>query len=230
MGPAFFLSLYEIGWGQSKSTWTVVLSPDDSRIKAYPSFQFRLHLIRTMAELDAFHGRAMQDFRTLLRDDGLRGFPERLLAIPTSHASDVFLVRPSSDPDSDPIRKVLTQHLSGLKTGLEAFAVECRSLLVRWCGDSIQPASTREIAELMRRLECDILPNIVPDGTLLGQPASFPGILSASAFYRLNLLWSGGSGKAAALSRRLKLAERLTAKALEVSFVQKAFLNQKPGK
>ncbi len=48
--------------------------------------------------------------------------------------------------------------------------------------------SPEEVFQLLRRLEMDILPNIIPDNTLLGIPASFSAILNASAIYRIHVL------------------------------------------
>jgi hypothetical protein len=79
-----------------------------------------------------------------------------------------------------------------------------------------------DVAKLIDRLDNHIIPNIVPDVSrpLLGKPASFASVLTASALLRIQVLASTAQGSPEDRFKRLRTLERLTAKALEVSFIQ----------
>ena len=93
---------------------------------------------------------------------------------------------------------------------------------MRWYPNYIASIVVEDIAALLSRLEHDILPNIIPDGTLLGKAADFAAILNASALFRIQLLASDIGDYKVLLEQTGKI-ERLTAKAFEVSFVQNKY-------
>ena len=64
-GPAFLLSLYEMGWGGTKSTWSIRLSVREQEIRAYPSDNFRLNCLKQSIGLDAFEKNAVEAFAFL---------------------------------------------------------------------------------------------------------------------------------------------------------------------
>jgi hypothetical protein len=218
MGPAFFLSLYELSWGQDKDVHSVVLSPDDRRITAYPSFNFRLYCIRSAADIEEFCRSAKQDFGELPED--LRGLATSLDTIPSQHSSDRMQVWPSSDPDSQALEQALSARHAQVESSLERFVQECQVMISGWYSLPSPAVRTRDVGQLVLRLTAYILPNIVPDGSLLGTPATFTAIITASALVRLRLLARANADGQEAFYEELGIIERLTAKALEVSFIQ----------
>ncbi|NQT39520.1 MAG: hypothetical protein HQ581_18635 [Planctomycetes bacterium] len=223
MGPAFFLSLFEFSWGQARDVWTIGLSPEFHFIRAYPSFGFRLHCISQWARIAEFRSEASSEAARLITTK-VAELAVGVGTIPVNHSSDVLRVWPASDDDAEPIRRVLNPRLNVLKTALGEYLDECDRLLRNWY--PIIPFSgvgVHEVAELLLRLENDLPPNIVPDNTLLGKPATFGGILNASALFRLELLTGGGSEDVGDRLRQTGIVERLTAKAFESTFIQREF-------
>jgi len=117
MGPAFFLSFYELSWGQDNSIWNVTLSPDNNQISAYPSFHFRLDCLFNFGDINNFCTNAKKDFvaeKCLLADV----LPDYLRTIPKDHTSDKIIISPRADQYGSIIENVLTSHLNDIK---EAF-------------------------------------------------------------------------------------------------------------
>jgi hypothetical protein len=224
MGPAFLLSLYEMSWGQEKDAWTVSLSPNADEIIAYPSFSFRLHCINRAADTDGFCDDAKREF-SKLEDTLLVSLAECLKTIPLDHIGDKINVLPSTDGDAQKIGDVLNSHLDAIKTGLEAFLVDSEILVRQWCNMPEPSVSAQDVADLLLRLHHKILPNVTPDGTRLGRRATFAAILNASALFRLHLLVNEIDADPKELFRETGIVERLTAKAFEVSFIQREFEN-----
>jgi hypothetical protein len=222
MGPAFLLSLFEMSWGQDdKFAWIVKLSSDENLTSAYPSFPFRLGLIKRWLDVGSFCSEAEREFAEL--NMASRKSAGVLNDLPVDDQTDTVHVRPNSDENANAVRKALTMHLADLKRALTEFAAECDTLVKRWWPDDAPMADAATVAKLLRRLEHHILPNIVPqDDSLLGTRAPFPAILIASALHRLQLLTRGDVDidKATEMSRQIGIVERLTAKALEVTYVQ----------
>lgn len=220
MGPAFLLSLYEIAWGETKAVCKVRLTPDEHSIRAYPSFHFRLHCIYRSGRITDFRNSARSEFAQL--PALLHSLATCLGTVPIAHHDDTVKVLPASDDDASAIQTVLERHLPRIKQAMEQFLTTAATELSNWYRDAFPSIVPKEIAELLERLENNILPNIIPtDGSpLLGKPASFMAILNACALYRLHLLTTYGADKSSELSRRMGIVERLTAKALEVSFIQ----------
>jgi hypothetical protein len=138
----------------------------------------------------------------------------------SEHSFDTVRIGSYSDNDATSIRQLLETNLSEIKNALESFAAECEILVKTWLPYDAVAFESAIVAELLHRLEHDILPNIVPDSSLLGKRAPFPAILIASALYRLQLLVRGNLNSPQDISRQIDLVERLTAKALEVTYVQ----------
>lgn len=231
MGPAFYLSLYEIAWGQdSKTTLSVGLSPNDNEIKAYPSMHFRLACIKHASAIDGFCKDAAKSFKSH-KVDHLSGLLELLSTVPTDHAADDVRVRPDTDPDKNEIEKVLTNYLDRIKHCMDEFLKNCRTHLRDWYPSFSHPrVDASDIAALLHRLDNRLLPNVIPDDTLLGKRASFAAILNASALFRLRMLVQGKIDDQIELERQINLVERLTSKSFEVSFIHNQFLNWKEGK
>jgi len=224
MGPSFLVSLYEISWAQNKDTWTISLSPYDQAIRAYPSFHFRLSCIRKWSEVDSFCADAQQASKRL-GIARLIEIAEYLQGIPIRHDSDSLNVGPDSDGDSNIVKEVVTKYRTRLKQGLDAFLSECATEMKNWYRLPLPCVSAYPVAELLQRLEHRILPNVIPDETLLGKPATFAAILNACALYRLHLLADVKVESSAGLARDTAIIERLTAKAFEVSFIQTKYNN-----
>jgi len=95
---------------------------------------------------------------------------------------------------------------------------------VSWYSDIvISQLETVEIAKLLLRLQHDIPPNIIPDASLLGKPASFQSVLNASALYRMHLLVNMEEKNADELAHCMGKVERLTAKSFEVTYIQQKY-------
>ncbi len=222
MGPAFFLSAYEMSWGQDRNVCRIQLSPRGHLIKAYPSFHFRLQCIRRAAQIDEFSADAKREF-AVLTSPRLAGLADCLSTIPTTHASDRLKVSPVSDADAISIEQALLPHLNEIKKALDGYAVDCESLMKEWFRVTDPCVTAHDVAELLLRLDHDILPNIVPDGTLLGTPATFNAVLTASALFQMGLLVRSSCDQQGELSRQVGIVQRLMSKALEVSFVQRKY-------
>lgn len=225
MGPAFYLSFYEMSWGQKRDIFNISLSPSKSEIQAYPSFHFRLHIIKKHAGVSSFCVDARKDFSALETQE-LRTVADTLETVPFVHASDSVQVSPDIDSDASALRSVIAQDLEDIKQVLENTVDGWASLMEQWYPKMQSDVATADVAALLSRLENNILPNVIPDNTLLGRPVDFKSILNAAALYRMHLLGAGGQDFEE-LSRKTSIVERLTAKALEVSFIQKRFLKWK---
>jgi len=219
-GPAFLLSLDEIAWGQDRDTWIVKLVPNDQQIRAYPSFNFRLSSIKQVIDIVEFIRDTKREFKSL-DTDKLKATPDYLSAVEIDDSRDTVSA-PVIDQDRDVIKEILSRHLDAVKDAIKSFIDGCQSFIDTKYGAQPQ-LDIRDIAALVHRLENDILPNIVPDNTLLGRPAAFPEILNAAAIFRLHLLMHAGPGSEAVLAEDVSKVERLTEKALEVSYVQRRY-------
>jgi hypothetical protein len=224
MGPAFYLSLFEISWGQDKNTFSVLLTPKATDIVGYPSFAFRLHCIRKWAHVEEFIKSAQADFQDLTDSQHL--YIECLSTIPDGHDQDRVRVDPPSDQDTKVLSEVLNSHLSMIKDSLNKYQENCQPMIEQWLPPGKDTLSCADVSALLKRLEFNVLPNIVPDSIhdpLLGRPASFSAILNTSALRRMRLLSKNDCGDFSEMSHKSSIVERLTAKALEVSYVQREF-------
>ncbi|MBI5386335.1 MAG: hypothetical protein HZA90_16820 [Verrucomicrobia bacterium] len=227
-GPAFLLSLHEMGWGADQNSWSIALSPKDSNTHAYPSFAFRLSCVQGTVRLDAFDRDLRHKFDAMPNEkDLLKTIPQHLTGIPVAHQADHISARPVGDGDAKALQQAAEKALPDLKQGLRRFVDRCnKEVLTQFQNHpEFSAVSGEQVFELIRRLDADILPNIIPDGTLLGIPASFGTILNASALFRMHVLSArdGGSVGSKEIHRRVQKVEQLTAKALEVSYVQREF-------
>lgn len=226
-GPAFLLSLQEMGWGTNQDIWSARLVPKDEAIVAYPSFKFRLDAAKKTADIAVFGKNVRRVFQDLFADP-LEDLSAYLSGIESDHSKDRVrvLASPDSDIDRQGIEAALTANLAELKAGLDRFLNRCKA---DFCpafqnAEAFVPVSDEEVSALLQRLAHDVLPNIVPDGTLLGVPATFATILNACALYRANLLLKRDVAKGPTdVHRELQKLERLTAKAFEVSYIQKQY-------
>ncbi|MCP4704838.1 MAG: hypothetical protein GY865_09535 [candidate division Zixibacteria bacterium] len=219
MGPAYFLSSFEMSWGYTGSTFRILLAPEAINIRAYPSDLFRLNCTKTWTKVEDFCKSADIDFNKLKCSE-LKQLSKCLSTIPTTNDSDCASVRPKSDIDAAIIRDAIELQITQIKSSFNNFLADAAAQLRSWYPSSIVSLSTNDIGELLLRLQHNILPNIIPDGTLRGKPANLASILNASALLRLQLLATGDSKDQESLARRIGRIERLTAKALEVSFIQ----------
>jgi len=265
-GPAFLLSLYEMGWGTDQNSWSTKLSPKDSNIRAYPSFAFRLgcvkkHMplvkftdeLRTKLEslpdtvgdefqvkLESLSGKIPEELQkklTSLRDTrkALNKVGEHVTGIPDDPTTDHTSVRPIGDGDANAIQQALEKKLPELRQSMERFVRRCSMETLSSLQNQPEFAAVSgiQVFELIRRLDADILPNIIPDHTdpLLGIPATFATILNASALFRMHVLSTrDGNLGTEEINRLIQKVERLTAKAFEVSYVQNEFNAWKPQK
>lgn len=224
-GPAFFLSLHEMSWGSDEKRWTGRLLPIEAHIRAYPSFRFRLHCLKERVSLGNYEAEAEKAFKTL-NTDALKKMSAYASGLSSDHSEDRVTLFPESDADRSAIVGALAKYLNELKQALQAFLATCENdvLLPLRSKPEFAPLAADQVAALLHRLEHDILPNIVPDGSLLGIPAPFAAILNASALYRIFVLARAAENlKSSEAFSNLQKVERLTAKALEVSYIQQDF-------
>jgi hypothetical protein len=225
-GPAFLLSLHEMFWGVDQGVWSACLTPTASNISAYPSFRFRLHCLRKLGRASDFEPEAKKAFKGLAKS--LPEMSSYFSTITADHTADRVEVSAFSDPENDrsAIEASIKKHLNDLKAALERFITRTWSEFITHDMKEKQfpGVSAEEVYELLHRLENNLLPNIVPNDTLLGIPASFAAILNASAIYRIFVLSTSDLSLGPDnIYREIQKVERLTAKALEVSYIQKQF-------
>ena len=227
LGPAFLLSLNEMTWGMVQDVWRARLTPTDANIRAYPSFRFRLHCLQKLDRISSFETESIKVCK-LLSKKKLAEMATYISKISTEHSSDNVNISAISDPDNDKgaIELAIKKHLLELKTALEKYVTRCWNefLTIDMKDKQFPPTSAEDVYQLLHRLENNILPNIIPNKTLLGVPASFSAILNASAIYRIYVLsicdeiLDNG-----VFFPDIQKVERLTAKALEVSYIQRKF-------
>lgn len=220
-GPAFLLSLHEV------TTWGLSEAIQGMWSGTHPSPRFRMWCLSELIGASSFRVEIAKLFENL---DGekLREMAGYFATIPTDHSGDRVSFSTFHAPMDDRlvVESAIGNHLSDLKLALGVFLKRCWGEFVPLVENAknFPPVSAEDVYKLLSRLEKDILPNMVPDGTLLSKPASFAAILNAAAIYRLHILRA--SEKAAStrdVYREVQKIERLTAKALEVSFVQRDF-------
>jgi hypothetical protein len=221
MGPAFFLSLYEISWGQERNVTQLSLFPEERFIRAYPSTAFRLDCVRRLARVDDFLRDATTEFAKF-RNNALKSATDVIATVPSDHSSDKVMAFPRAEGDSEALQWAFALHLTELKQALQAFGADGDRAIRSWYVTDTK-CDAREVAALVERLDAKLLPNIIPDKSTMGVCAPFIAILNAAAIYRLHLLSQGNVLKAEELSHRSRLVERLTEKALEVSFIQRRY-------
>jgi hypothetical protein len=198
--------------------------------EAHSSTPFRLSLAKYWIKLDDFIKAAEKDFSDLKTED-IQKLPESLNSIPLDHSSDTIRISPKSDEDASIFKQMLEEFIPDVKKILENFVMRSRALMgEHYSFTNEYELKSIETKQLLKRLENNILPNIIPDESLLGKPASFSTILNASAFYRLYLLTTEDNEIKQELSNELEKLERLTAKSFEVSFIQAGFDDWKEGK
>jgi hypothetical protein len=226
VGPAFLLSLHEMSWGANQVTWSVILHPEHGKIVSYPSFQFRVDCLKNWLNVTELARESDKAFQSHIKDVVLKGLAKYFAEIPSDHTNDTLRVVPDHDPDSDLFQKSIESNLPALKAALVKFLIRCDKeiLASRLIGGEFNSPPADAVAKLLHRLESDVLPNIIPDGTLLGSPVGLNSILNASALFRIHLLQKhGGTQETESVYRDVQKIERLTAKALEVSYIQKEF-------
>lgn len=224
-GPAFLFSLQEMGWGSNDSRWGGNLL-SESNITAYPSFRFRIHCVKSRAGITEYEAAAEKSFKRLETPE-LKQLWSYCNTLVSDHSDDLLALIPESDADSAVISKALSTSFEKLKKALEKFVSRCDTEFFAplKANTEFDPVQADEVAALLQRLENDVLPNIIPDGSLVGTPARFSATLNASALFRIKVLKYSTLGLDANRAfRNLEKVERLTAKALEVSYIQKEFL------
>lgn len=231
MGPAFFLSSYEMYWGNDVNIWDIKLFPND--LSAYPSPNFRLSCLKKSIEIDAFCVELNKNLKIresvpLGIDDLLKEIDVCMSRIPVDHDSDsiyissYILSEPKISEHEKIIKDILKSQLVELKNSFQRFLDRSQAFLKDRYPDSFPDFKACDIVQLLIRFEQKILPNIIPKkNSLLGLPAPFSAILNASALYRFKVLIDKSKDKN--LKDLTSLVERLTTKAFEVSFMQEKY-------
>ena len=226
-GPSFFLSLYEMTWGNPRNSWNVMLSPKVSEISAHPSGNYRLGRLKDRMGLEGFVEQAKIAFNRL-GSEHLRSMAALFERISIDPADGSVSVAPLSDNDSIAIQAVLSDRLAEIRTACNVFTEKCWQLLQGEYPHLKAKITAENISLLLKRLENDVLPNIIPDGSLLGTPAAFEEILLASAMYRMSLLLPEAKDvDSENTSNNLRKLERLARKSFEATWIQKTFTEWK---
>lgn len=110
-GPAFLLSLQEMGWGTDQLAWTGTLLPTDAYNRGYPSFSFRIHCLKQWAGLATYETDAARSFQKLDNAD-LKTLVTHGSQLPSDHSADYVTIFPDSDQDQAPIRAALRANLA----------------------------------------------------------------------------------------------------------------------
>jgi hypothetical protein len=228
MGPAFLLSLFEISWDHNDDMLTVTLPENIQFIRAYPSFRFRLYCIKTFFKIGDFCKSAKVVFMDLKGEDRKR-LAECLSSIPDDHSQDRVIVYPATDPDAPLVKSALTTNMKGLKDACENYVKEASDFFDLWYPGCASSVIAADVAALLKRLENNIIPNILPDpaNPLLGKPADLPVMLTASALYRMSLLVHAEHKNLEADTRESGKIERLAAKAYEATYIQRKYTEWK---
>jgi hypothetical protein len=225
LGPSFFLSLSEMSWGFDPSKWQISLAPELHSIRAYPSFGFRLACVAQQAGLDEFCKGTAGEFQRL----GVASVknPSSLFRFPPTDPAEEVVVRPESDGAARVLQESLNEHLAETRQTLEGFVRNSATYvnqLLSGADVGFSPDAAR-LAKLILRLEKHVPPNIVPDSSFLGEPAAFADIVLAASLCRMSILsaWPSDPGSQRDRTQNLKRIERLTAKAFEVSYIQREY-------
>ena len=119
-GPAFLMSLQEMGWGSNQDVWTASLVPNDKFIRAYPSFRFRLNAVDKVVGIEGFGKNVRHEFQELFVDP-LDELSKYLSGIETNHSTDRVKVSANSGSDVDrrAIENALEINLQKQDHGLE---------------------------------------------------------------------------------------------------------------
>lgn len=219
MGPAFYLSLYETLWPSERSVWTADLTETVWDISAHPAPSFRLATIWRKANVETF----IRNVLTRVATDGtdtiapvIRAFE---LPIHTLEPGR-FVAAPEDDIDEPFISKLLTQHVKEIGGSLSQFTDGVEKLLRGRYTSVIVTINAEDVCSLIERLQNRVTPNIIPNDTLLGRPAGIAEILAAAAAYRLHFLTTRTRPLSQMDVQDLDRIERLTAKAIESTFIQ----------
>jgi len=233
VGPAYLLSLYEISWGQDLTAMMLRLPATrtghakTSDIHAYPSFNFRIALASRWTQADAFF-HELAEGCAQFGDQAICSTLEKLRTLQIDHSTD-HCPGFALTLEVKAIQDIISSNMDVLKACVEK-AVESFELSStdRWKIPH-HKCIVSDVVALIDRLNHNIVPNIVPDNTLLGQPASFHAILNASAVYRLHHLLGRALEDLDVFQEKVDILERLTSKALEVTFIQRIFSVWKEG-
>jgi hypothetical protein len=224
-GPAFLLSLYEMALSESemRSSWKATFFVRDDSCSAYPSWVDRIKRVRSWISLDLF----LNGFKHECNVVGLSSFDkfddsvrEAIESFVLTSEDTEFVILPER-PGNDIITSFLREHIDLLTSE----ASQELNLARKWVAKRFPrvwgEVSPNRVAELVKRLASDVPPNIVPnENGFRGEPATFREILNAAAIYRFSLL---ASHEHTSLGERLAKLDRLTEKAMEVSYVQKEY-------
>jgi hypothetical protein len=219
LGHSFFLSLTEMSLKAYANVWSAVLSP---AVSAYPSYRFRLETVKERLGFDTFLSAVQAQLNVLISEDESNivriAYPE-----PLTLGQDRFDVVPKEHQFEPALQELLHNNLVELTACLRLFADQMWDHLKQVVPNHMSDIDPNKIAELVLRLEMDTPPNIIPNGTLLGEPASFLNILTASSLYRLSLLTAPSPRIRDDATATVRKVERLANKAIEVSYVQREY-------
>jgi len=219
MGPAYALSLHEFVWTEDRNTWGVRIVGTGKIARSYPSINYRIRLVAKYSNAERFELEASESFM---------GSKHAALATCISDATreeepDGTHVAHPGNHEWDEIAKYFEMFLPKIQRAMDRFCVRASNYIDKQYPGGWDQVRASDVAALLSRLDADIPPNIVPNGTLLGRAAPFQTILAASGIFRLGLVKNHADhGNYAVLE--LGKVDRLAAKALEASFVQLGFL------
>jgi hypothetical protein len=215
IGPAYAFNCMEFTAGDAGlGDWNIVTR--NGRASAHPSWAFRCLAVHERLGLSQFvagFDKEASSLQLKVRGAGILRWHEELKGV-----ADRARVEPSS-PEGQQLVDFLEGKFEASKAATMIAIAEVEKHLK--LGAPLQPGP-RDIAALAERVSAGILPNIVPDGTLLGKPADFISILACTTIYR-NWLLTSLQPEGPDLLDELDRVDRFTAKAMEVAYIQERY-------
>jgi hypothetical protein len=231
MGPSYILSMNEISWAsEAFPVWGItILKPEI--VDAHPSLAFRLNYLDSLLSFTTFRanldrlGQENKKQREQGADDqpDLRTETYGHFIRQYSPTPERPLVQARITKDQDLIQSVLVMHFPSITKAISAIAKESYNYFEHNLQSDMFKPDQQRIYGLLLRLAHQIPPNIIEDASLLGQPADVPSIILAACLYRQKLFADATPKMYEETKKALSKLDRLTAKAIEATFVQRLY-------
>ena len=123
MGPAFYLSLYEVSWGQDKAAVHIKVPTDGAGhiisklVYAYPSFNLRLSSVAKWASVAGFFSKA-EEMTSHLKTDNLRTSIKRLIELSKHDDTSDYCFTSGRNDESAIVPVIVKKNLKEMKIAL----------------------------------------------------------------------------------------------------------------
>ena len=218
LGPTFLLSLNEFTWDvigrKSENIWFIELEKE--RLN-YPSIAFRKKCIKSLINYDSFL-KGMKEISSLNKIDEMI---DKYLKSETTE-TDRFLIKYDEE-----LEKYLNNFMSEISDAFLLFAHRVYDYIINKYKKEIEEPDYSKIDDLIKRLSNKIPPNIVNDGTLLGQTANYSEILLSSYLSKIYTFYRSDGMNLEEKIKDLSIINKLTTKAIECTYMQNEYLKEK---